>query len=467
VNNDASDGGQDPTWADLNSTNAITTRRLWALDQVFARLGASTDWYLPDRLGSIRGFMNNGGTLDDTINFDAIGNKTSESTPANGDRMGYAGGQFDSNLLVILFGREHGRWLIPADQMWLSQDAIGLQAGPNPYKYAENAPVNFTDPSGLQVAAFLRSNFSNETGVRAFLEYVIEQGTNVTPDATNMALIRNSAGNHSIGPQPILYDIQSQGYITPAQARALLPFYQPPPPLVILADPPRRPRRDLLNPYGAEQHSAYRSPERQREEEQAANESMAFFVRLIPILGSGSEIVEGFRNGNPGQVLLGTLGLGLDVFAVGWLVRGGRAARSGGRAAAAGGATRVVLAPTVQNINARLLAHVRAAVAHVDASRANLLGQLSRARRLQYGRGEMQAALRGIAIEEYARGLIEADEWLMRHITLGARNRGPDIILNAGGHWWDITTTAAWPEHLGRPARLGYTGTGHLLPTSP
>jgi RHS repeat-associated protein len=149
VNNDASDGGQDPTWADLNSTNAITTRRLWALDQVFARLGASTDWYLPDRLGSIRGLMNNGGTLDDTINFDAIGNKTSESTPANGDRYGYAGGQFDSNLLVILFGGEDGRFYSPADQMWLSQDAVGLGAGPNPYMYGDNAPVNETDPSGL------------------------------------------------------------------------------------------------------------------------------------------------------------------------------------------------------------------------------------------------------------------------------------------------------------------------------
>jgi RHS repeat-associated protein len=149
VNNDPGTVGQDPVWADMNSTNQVTTRRIWALDQVFARISQSgtVDYELTDRLGSYRGLMNPSGTLDDSETFDAIGNKTSESTAANGDRFGFAGGQADGYLGVTLFGR---RWYNPKDQTWLSQDPLGLAAGTNPYEYVGNGPVNGTDLSGLQ-----------------------------------------------------------------------------------------------------------------------------------------------------------------------------------------------------------------------------------------------------------------------------------------------------------------------------
>src|SRR5262249_2129415 len=72
ANNDPGTVGQDPVWADENSSNQVTTRRIWALDQVFARIGSTgtVEDYLTDRLGSIRGLMNpSTGSLDDSKTF--------------------------------------------------------------------------------------------------------------------------------------------------------------------------------------------------------------------------------------------------------------------------------------------------------------------------------------------------------------------------------------------------------------
>ncbi len=42
-----------------------------------------------------------------------------------------------------------GRWYSPALERWMSADPTGLAAGPNPFEYANNSPMNFVDPSGL------------------------------------------------------------------------------------------------------------------------------------------------------------------------------------------------------------------------------------------------------------------------------------------------------------------------------
>jgi RHS repeat-associated protein len=41
------------------------------------------------------------------------------------------------------------RWYDPQTGRFVSEDPIGLAGGINPYAYAANSPVNFTDPSGL------------------------------------------------------------------------------------------------------------------------------------------------------------------------------------------------------------------------------------------------------------------------------------------------------------------------------
>jgi RHS repeat-associated protein len=137
-------------WADLNGSNAIQTRRvsLDARDAVFARIGAdgTEAWYLADHQGSIRGLVNNSGTLIDGMSYDAFGNISSESSPGNGDRFKLAGGEFNSNLGQYHFGQ---RWYDPANGRWTSQDPLGLGPDSNPYRYVVNDPTDRVDPTGL------------------------------------------------------------------------------------------------------------------------------------------------------------------------------------------------------------------------------------------------------------------------------------------------------------------------------
>jgi RHS repeat-associated protein len=138
-------------WADLNSTNQVQTRReyLDTVDAVFARIGAdgTEAWYLADHLGSVRGLMNNSGSLIDALTYDAYGNISSESSPASGDRLKFAGGEYQANLGWYRFGT---RWLDPGPARWTSPDPLGLAPDSNPYRYAFNAPSNLADPTGLE-----------------------------------------------------------------------------------------------------------------------------------------------------------------------------------------------------------------------------------------------------------------------------------------------------------------------------
>jgi RHS repeat-associated protein len=137
-------------WADLNSSNAVVTRRLYlnAVDALFARVNSSgtEDWYLTDQLGSVRGLMNNSGTLDDAISYDAWGNIGNESQPSAGDRYKFTGREFDSQT-GLQYNR--ARSYNPATGSWMSQDPKGFSAGDsNFYRYVTNSPTAHTDPSG-------------------------------------------------------------------------------------------------------------------------------------------------------------------------------------------------------------------------------------------------------------------------------------------------------------------------------
>jgi RHS repeat-associated protein len=117
---------------------------------VFARVGSdgTEAWSLPDHLGSVRGLMNNSGTLIDTISFDPWGKVTNESSPANGDRFKFALGQWDANLGQYHLG---ARWEDPTNGHWTSLDPLGFGAGDtNLYRYVFNSPTGGIDPSGLR-----------------------------------------------------------------------------------------------------------------------------------------------------------------------------------------------------------------------------------------------------------------------------------------------------------------------------
>jgi RHS repeat-associated protein len=114
---------------------------------LYARVspGGTTSWYLTDYHGSVREIVGSSGSALDTISYDPSGNTLTETSPSNGDRFKYNGGQLDSNLAAYLFG---ARWYSTADGCWLSRDPLDMGPDTNPYRFVYNSPTNGTDPSG-------------------------------------------------------------------------------------------------------------------------------------------------------------------------------------------------------------------------------------------------------------------------------------------------------------------------------
>src|SRR5262249_6946060 len=138
-------------WADLDSNNALQTRRLYldAMDSVFARVssGGTAAWYLPDRLGSVRNVVDAAGSLIDTIAYDGFGKVTSESSSSDGDRYKFTGRELDSETG---FQFNDARYYDPKTGRWMSEDPIDFKAGdPNLYRYVGNNATKTSDPSGL------------------------------------------------------------------------------------------------------------------------------------------------------------------------------------------------------------------------------------------------------------------------------------------------------------------------------
>ena len=140
--------------ADLTSTGALTTRYLRgdAVDQIFAELSYSgttftPNWTLTDRLGSVRDIINNAGTVQDSITYNAFGLITSETNSANRGRYAWSGRELDVET-GLQYNR--ARYYDSNTGRWLSQDPLGFSAGDsNLYRYVHNQPTDATDPSGL------------------------------------------------------------------------------------------------------------------------------------------------------------------------------------------------------------------------------------------------------------------------------------------------------------------------------
>ena len=137
-------------WADVNASGQVQTRYLNgdATDQVIARIGSTglTAWYLTDDQGSVGDLMNNSGSVQDHITYDAFGNILCESNPSYGDRIKYDGRELDS-VLGLYYNR--ARMYDATTGRWMSQDPLGFAAGDsNLYRYVGNGPTNGTDPSG-------------------------------------------------------------------------------------------------------------------------------------------------------------------------------------------------------------------------------------------------------------------------------------------------------------------------------
>ena len=131
----------------------LQTRYLYGpgIDELFARIGTGEDpqWYLADRLGSVRQIVDASGAVLDEITYDSFGGILSESNSTHGDRFKFTGREFSPELGIYYY---RARWYDPGSGRFISQDPIGFSAGDaNLYRYVGNAPGDATDPEGLKV----------------------------------------------------------------------------------------------------------------------------------------------------------------------------------------------------------------------------------------------------------------------------------------------------------------------------
>jgi RHS repeat-associated protein len=159
-------------FADLNGSNTLTMRRLYlnGVDQLFARIdsGGSASWYLTDHQGSVRGIVSAAGSSQATVVYDGFGNVASNSNSAATDRYLYTAREYDS-ATFLQYNR--ARFYDSIIGRWTAQDPIQFRAGDtNLYRYSQNSPTTFVDPTGLWTTQRFQTSAQTEKWIRVNLD---------------------------------------------------------------------------------------------------------------------------------------------------------------------------------------------------------------------------------------------------------------------------------------------------------
>lgn len=110
-------------------------------------------YYHQDRQGSVYLVTDRNGAPQEWYRYSAYGELTIESstgsprlTSAIGNRFGYQGHLFNESTGLV---HMRARFYDPTWGRFLTQDPLGLIAGPNRYAFVDSAPLSFIDPLGL------------------------------------------------------------------------------------------------------------------------------------------------------------------------------------------------------------------------------------------------------------------------------------------------------------------------------
>jgi RHS repeat-associated protein len=106
--------------------------------------GATWEFYQADGLGSITSLSTTTGTVSDSFVYDSFGNVTS-STGTFAQPFRYTGREWDAETGLYYY---RARYFDPSAGRFLSEDPIRFQGGANFYRYTQNSPLNWIDPSG-------------------------------------------------------------------------------------------------------------------------------------------------------------------------------------------------------------------------------------------------------------------------------------------------------------------------------
>ncbi|MGE3804743.1 MAG: RHS repeat domain-containing protein, partial [Gemmataceae bacterium] len=138
-------------WADFDAAGNVLARYLFGdrVDEIIARFrpGEGTNWYLTDKLFTVRDIVSSAGAVINHIDYNSFGKVIFESNQFAGDRFKFTGREFEPITGLYYY---RARFYDPSIGRFISQDPLRFEAGDaNFYRYVSNSPLNFTDPTGL------------------------------------------------------------------------------------------------------------------------------------------------------------------------------------------------------------------------------------------------------------------------------------------------------------------------------
>jgi RHS repeat-associated protein len=137
---------------ELSGTTAVANRVLGGIDEFFNRTD-STGAHTPitDGLGSILALTNSSGGITTQYGYDPYGNTTNNGVNSTNISQ-YTGRENDGDGLYSY----RARYYSPTLGRFISEDPLGFGGGNfNLYAYANDAPVAYTDPTGLSTTIII------------------------------------------------------------------------------------------------------------------------------------------------------------------------------------------------------------------------------------------------------------------------------------------------------------------------
>jgi len=135
-------------WADYKQDGTTAARYLFA-DRIDANLAkwtvSGTQWYLTDKLGSIRGLADSSGSLTNSVAYDSFGKTIAGSGIFTTERFGFTGREVVSNNLMHYRSRLYNAGI----GRFAAEDRIDFNDRDwNLYRYVSHNPLTLTDPTG-------------------------------------------------------------------------------------------------------------------------------------------------------------------------------------------------------------------------------------------------------------------------------------------------------------------------------
>jgi RHS repeat-associated protein len=170
---------------EFDGTNALRATYVTGVfpDTVYAVVRDGTPYYpLFDGVGSITGLTDATGALAGRVRYGAFGVPHASGVADSG--FTFTGHQYD-NPTGLVYAR--ARYYDPTIGRFLSQDP---EPSTNPYPYALNAPVEFTDPTGRSTVEYAGSRESREIDAlcNIYLQILIREGFGLAVRAINVQM---------------------------------------------------------------------------------------------------------------------------------------------------------------------------------------------------------------------------------------------------------------------------------------